>query len=296
MKTLLLALALIISGKSFASQELANRICGSDATLATLKSNWDKDHKGRYCATANCTYPSGKKEVERCFFDDPAGAENLIIVSRAEFQSASYKGTAIRVYLNAEEPCLQQCLPEKKLFKTYTKLQRKECVECFKERVFTAEEGDLTYPELGRVIRKGQKCHSLCVDKPGPIQIPRVLTDQCKSCLNERFMYLMTQTGKCYEIDQRYGAYNVDPDFCYNKNAQIIRTTFILIGSLTDMIFGKEKTCYEVDEETRGQIFKRQTAKSNCEPSVDNSDRSITNDKNNRGTSPASKKNGVSKQ
>ena len=271
MKVLFFIVTFILSSQVFAS-ELAQGICGPEASSATLKDDWEKNDKGRYCATANCIFPKEPLERKRCFW---AGGGNKVSISTSDYTASASRSKADFIVLNAEEPCIKYCAPVEKGGKSISSFERKECIECFKKRALFPIVEELNYPELGRSIRKGQKCYFRCEDKGGNINLKRVLSPECKACLDEKFSYLQTNSGSCWEVDSEDKTYKVDSDFCTRKSmAPRLRTTYVASLTFTERMMGKEKTCYEVDEETLGRVYKMYARKELCElEHVDNSNR-----------------------
>jgi hypothetical protein len=293
MKILFFIATLILTAQVSAS-DLASGICGPEATSAKLKDDWEKNKKGRYCATANCVFPKEPLEREKCFW---AGGGNKIGISTTDLTSSARRGKADFIVLNAEEPCIQYCGPVQKGSKTISSFDRKECIECFKKRALFPVVEELNYPELGRSIRKGQKCYFRCEDKGGDIKLKRVLSPECKACLDEKFSYLQTNNGLCWEVDSEDKTYKVDNDFCTRKSAAPkLRTTYVASVTFTERMMGKDKTCYEVDEETLGRVYKMYARKELCElEHVDNSGRAVV-EKPSGGTTVKKPKTGSSKQ
>lgn len=263
--------SLILTSQVSAS-ELASGICGPEASSAILKSDWKEKEKGHYCARAKCKFPDQDLERKKCFWSEGG---NQVIVSTTDNTSSASKAKADFVVLNAEEPCIKYCVPVQKLNKLISSFERKECVECFKKRALLPFVEDINYPELGKTILKGQKCYFRCIDKPGPITLKRELRSECQTCLKEKFSYLQTKAGVCWEVDSGSKIYKVNRDFCYSKPGASMFTTYVAFQSLIEVFSGK-KNCYEVDEETRGEVYKMTSTNEKCElEHVDNTNRSV---------------------
>lgn len=293
LKKLFLMLALFTTTQVFAT-ELAKNICGPDAEKYLQLNDWEKDSKGKYCAAAQCRFPTGQLLREKCF---AMQAPNSVSISTTDHSStevsSSSRGSGFRVILNAENPCTQSCLPEKRTFKTVSGFDRKECVECFKSYAFKAEDGDLNYPEIGRVIKKGSACYYPCKDTEGPIVLERVITPACTSCLEESgsFEYLIIKSGKCYEVDKRNSIYPVSADLCKKAGSNLIRTDYINIKSMSNWLGKTPPDCFEVDMKTLGKLYKMTTNKKHCDSSwIDDSDRNIQAEKGQPGKQSSGQK------
>lgn len=132
------------------------------------------------------------------------------------------------------------------------------------------------YPEIGRKLFPGTKCHFLCKDfkeEDGK----KVFSLECQKCAGisghvpEEFDYLLTKSGACFEVDQTARRFYVDKSFCLEAKSLIV-TEYINPRSLFQWMTQESGDCVEVDEKTQGDIFKTSAEEEMCSGSGVNDD------------------------
>lgn len=302
MKFITLAIFLI-STSLYANSDMARKICDTDQGTATLLNNWKKESATKYCAEVRCVNASDSFNRIRCFAKRDHMGENKLVIITTDLRSASMKSRGEMLTINAQEPCFDFCKPEKGMLKIKKGLERESCVECLKERSLTYKEPVfIDYPEIGKPLEKNTKCYYQCVDKDGPIQKERILSPECISCVGlngiapEKFEYLQTKSGKCFEVDKDKRILSIDKISCQKAGNDLLLTYYNSVKTFSEWIFNQPSTCYELDEATGGLMFKEMTKASHCEfSSIDDSDRNIVNDKENT-ERPSQKKSSATKQ
>lgn len=248
------------------------RVCDEGAVESRLLKDWKKNKKDRYCLEVECKLKDKTMQREKCFFE--SGSPNVIFVSTSDLYPGSLKSRADKVFLNSEEKCTDACMDGMK----------KSCLACFKERALEYKEEEfINYPEIGKPIRRGTKCFYACQDKEGPIQKTRVLSQECISCVGvngataEKFEYLQTKLGACFELDSQRRLFRVEPTLCKEAGDKLHQTTYRSSQSFSQWLFNANAGCFEVDELTMGSIVKIETDGTHCGSGteVNNSDRNL---------------------
>lgn len=248
------------------------RICDPGQTTLRADSEW-KTEEDEICISARCKSSEFEFDRKKCIHNQERGKENTVVVSYSDWVTSGNTsrniGRSERITINKEDQCFNACTPEKKFLKSVSGLDRKSCLECFKNRTGIHDE-TLNYPELGRTLYKGTKCHQVCRDKEGPITNTRTLTAECQQCIGlngivgESFQYLQTRSGTCQEFDQNLRRNPVDPIMCRNAQ-ELIHTTFERQQSWGQMFSGSKGSCYELDDKTFGDIYKVHSDEANCD-------------------------------
>lgn len=290
-----------------AMADLAKNICDPAATRASLVSDWQKEKNGNdICASAICQVSGKDIPRDMCIREQEPDKENMVSIYYQDMISepgvTRMTGKSFRIILNREDQCYSACEPKKKMFGSESGLKRKTCLDCFKARTDLRDHDEsFLYPEIGRRLYKGSKCHELCIDKEGPFVAQRQLTPACQQCVGinglvaESFEYMITSSGRCFEVDKDNKYRLIGNEFCQNAT-ELIHTTFEISKSLTELFTGGAGRCLELDDKTYGDIYKISAEMSKCDQSpVNNADRNSVSDKD---QSPAGNSNssGSSKQ
>lgn len=287
----LTTILIVILLSSPALADLAGNICDPLATQKTLVSDWKKESNGNdLCANAVCRMNGRDIPRELCIREQEPNKENMVSVFYQDFIHdpgvSRMEGKSFRIILNPQDQCFSACEPKKKILGSEAGLKRRTCVECFKARTdLTNYDESFLYPEIGKRLYKGSKCHELCRDKEGPFISPRQLTPACQQCVGvnglvaEVFEYMITSSGRCFEVDKDNKYRMIDNQFCQNST-ELIRTTFEISKSLTELFTGGAGRCLELDDKTYGQIYKISAEMSKCDPSsINNDDRNSVSDR-----------------
>ena len=276
-------IALLFTLPAFA--DLASNICDPSASRATLVSNWERDprpERNELCAKADCVRSGVTIQREKCIVTEPVkGRENTVSVRYSEWvtngNTSTQNGKLNRIVVGRQDQCFNACNPRG--------IRRRECLDCFKNRTDTIYDESLNYPEIGRVLLPGTKCHELCKDPEGPFVVQRVLTPACQQCVGinglvaEAFQYMHVSSGRCFEVDKDNKYRMVDVSFCQNAT-ELINTTFEIEKSWSELFSGGKGRCLELDDKTFGQIYKISAEMSKCDVTpINNDDRNAVSER-----------------
>lgn len=270
------------------------RFCDEGARSSELVSGWSDKKKEGLCIKVKCDYGEESARREQCYrpgthpntievhFNDTVEGPNLYALR------GSYK----EIVLVPGETCFNQCQPEQtKVLGLWSKevagLERESCKECFKEREETPKRLPYLVAEANKWLYPGMKCHHRCKFEKGEFSGEREYTQQCKKCIGldghepESFTYLLTKSGSCREFDSeqatnpKHIGMPVPRIVCDQESGT--RHTVYKAGtsySLKVMILGRKPECFEVDQETSGDLYQIEVDSSFCmEEAVENGDR-----------------------
>ncbi|WPU64565.1 hypothetical protein [Peredibacter starrii] len=276
----ILIITSLFSGIAFGQSEITDQFCDNTFTNKKLISNWrvvKKEKRKEFCAEVECTGPEGEMKRERCFYQRPEHP-NLILMNQEDQirtdKLASYKGRLFEHVLKVGDTCFEECRPVERTLmgikrKDIYGMERESCMTCFSKRKDITFDDSYEYPEIGRRLYYGEKCHYICKDKPGEFSFtPRVLTEECKQCVGTRFEYLSTKRGACLEVDSDRAMRPVPQHFCSQKGIDLFVTKYTQGSPYNwkSMLFKVKPDCFEVDDQTNGAIFKITVDQKYCEP------------------------------
>lgn len=280
---------------------IEDQFCDSEYTEKRMSSNWKMVGK-KLCAEAECS--NGQKFLKRQRCITQGGQPNQInIIQDDDIREPNKSGSHGSLHdfvVKGGDECFEACRPEikKSMFKEKEIFgaERESCLQCFAKRTDLSFDNSFLYPEIGKRIYKGQKCHYLCQDKPGSFsEEKRVLSNECQACVKEEFEYIRIKSNACIESAWPNEIRVVPNEMCNNKN--IITTEYRKISSLFQSFVGSKPDCYEVDERTQGSLFKRKTEPVYCDPAaVVDSDRQGGKNVNTESTKSRSKSSGKTTQ
>lgn len=282
----ILIITFIHSMFAFGQTDIPEQFCDNSFTSKRLLSNWrlEKGKREEYCAEVECTGPEGDVKRKRCFFQREEHPNTILMSQEDNIRTdklASYKSRLFEHVLMVGDTCFEECRPAAKTFmgikrKDVHGLDRESCLACFTKRKDLSFDDSYEYPEIGRRLYYGEKCHYMCKDKPGQFSFEkRVLTEECKQCIGMKFEYLLTKSSACYEVDSERGMRPVPKSFCA-PSADLIMTHYAegSIYSLKTIFFKVKPDCYELDDQTNGAIFKIVVDRAYCDSKgITNSDR-----------------------
>ena len=273
---------------AFGQNEIPDQFCDNSFTNKKLISNWrvvKKEKRKEFCAEAECTGPEGEMKRERCFYQRPEHPNTILMNQDDQIRTdklASYKGRLFEHVLMVGDTCFEECRPVERTFmgikrKDIYGMDRESCMSCFAKRKDITFDDSYDYPEVGRRLYYGEKCHYMCKDKSGEFTFgKRVLTEECKECIGTRFEYILTKSSSCLELDADRNKRPVPQKFCA-PNSDLIMTHYVEGSGFTlKAIFLKGKPdCFEVDDHTNGALFKMLVDNERCasKNEISNADR-----------------------
>lgn len=251
---------------------IEEQFCDSEYTEKRLVSDWKIVSK-KLCAEVECSNGQKSQRRQRCI--SQGGQPNQIHITQdddlREPNKSGSHGSLHEFVVIAGDACFEACRPtiKKSMFKEKVIFgaERESCAQCFSKRTDLNFDKSFLYPEIGKRIYYGQKCHYLCKDKPGVYsEEKRVLSNECQACVKEKFEYIRIKSNACIESAWPNEIRVVPNQLCSNK--ETISTEYKKISSLFQSFVGSSPDCYEVDERTQGSLFKRRTEPVYCDPAA----------------------------
>jgi hypothetical protein len=297
------------------AKSLPERICGSDYSNAVLTQDWYQDMTiedcikdnclpsmhdqlnsiiykrigKKYCATSKCSNADKTEEIRKCISQT---APNLIMISTYKKSNKTSELTEKRFVFASDDLCYEDCKSTKSKFLSLVNssgvgLERVSCQKCFEERdLNTLDFDSYLYPEIGKRIFEGQVCYSMCKDPEGSIVTSRKLSGECQKCvgINGNTVvvshFIKRLDGYCYEVINKKVNSRVPIEACKEGNVGFTTLVKEVKSSFANLIWGGPTSsfCYEVDDETNGEILHAPSDSKDCLGSSDNSSRTIPKD------------------
>ena len=292
MQFLFIVLTFLATMNSIMASEVTNpyQICGNNSSDSKVISPWKKTSKG-YCAEVSCAIADNQVKRTKCFHHLEEKYPNTIWETYSDDvksqNSVGYEGFAYDRRLYPGEDCFNECRPVKSsvlgiALKAKSGLELVACRQCFSKLDNLDRNLNYTIPGMNLTLYSGMKCHHLCRLPKGEFSDFRDYSAECKSCVGmggleaEKFDYLLTQSGECWEVEKKQKKRPVPNHLCQKKEELIFTHYQSDSRTIKSIIFQQDPKCREIDNVSAGKIFNQNVASSLCnkESIVDN-DRSI---------------------
>ncbi len=282
-----------INSVKAASETNPYQICGNSSPDNKILSHWKKTSNG-YCAEVSCKIADYQIKRTKCFNHLEEKYPNTIWETYSDDvkapNMAGYEGFAYDRRLYPGEDCFDECRPVKNsvlgiALKAKSGLELATCRQCFFKLDNMDRELRYTIPEMNLTLYSGMKCHHLCRLPKGDFSYVRDFSPECKSCVGmgglpaEKFDYLLTQSGECWEVENKLKKRPVPIHLCQKKE-ELILTHYQSDSSRTikSIIFNLDPKCREIDNVSSGKIFNQNVASILCNKErIEDTDRSIQN-------------------
>lgn len=272
------------------NQAALNDLCGgTEASFGVITKGWEErtgkvkngygEDVSEYCVTAQCKPIKDFLTFERkkCLSQR---YENSITTSYTDSSDKkNYSGARsynLYTVLTDGDECFDVCKPVPEILagieigKTIG-LDRESCLTCFMRRQMEYQDhASFFLKEASKTIFQGMKCYSPCAPKAGRFSIKQEITKECKQCVGfdgyppQDYQYIQNQAGDCFETDKAKAISVVSPQVCrIQKN--VVLTKFIKQTTKAGFWSSSFTGCYEVDEFSQGNIYKRLTDLGHCE-------------------------------
>lgn len=282
-------LFLISSWQTFAKTN-PYQICGNSSAENKLISHWKKTSNG-YCAEVSCKVADNQIKRVKCFHHIEENFPNTIWETYSDDVKgqnlAGYEGFAYDRRLYPGEDCFNECRPVKNsvlgiALKPKSGLELETCRQCFSKLDNMDRELKYTIPGMNLTLYSGMKCHHLCRLPKGEFSDFRDYSPECKSCVGmgglpaEKFDYLLTQAGECWEVENKKRKRPVPVHLCQKKEELIFTHYQSDPRTFKSIIFSLDPKCREIDNVSEGEIFKQTVAASFCQKErIEDTDRTI---------------------